>query len=197
MVSFLRLWALLLFSFLSASAAQPADAPEPLPAGLTPQQELEIALAREAMAEAVAHPEEPLESHRLDAQGVLVDAATGLPRAQAQRLQEAYATDLLMAAMSGDQALVEASLSQGARLEAVDAQGRSPLALAAMNGRVELVRELLRLGARREARDANGLTALELTRLMAAESAEEGDHGKAAQLALVADALTAQPPRAS
>ncbi len=158
---------------------------EALPPHLTQQQQLEIALARAALAEAMARP--PMEAVAIDAAG---GAGAAEPHAQE------HTADLLMGAISGDQVLVESSLAQGARLSDADAYGRAPLALAAMNGRVELVRELLRLGASLEARDASGHTAGELTALLRAESLEEGDAPRAAQLARVAEALAAAPPRA-
>ena len=164
-----------------------AEELEPLPPHLTQQQQLEIALARAALAEALARP--PMEAVAIDAGG---GGAVGGGGAEPQE----HAADLLMGAIAGDLALVESSLAQGARLTAADAYGRAPLALAAMNGRLELVRELLRLGASREARDASGHTAGELTALLQAESLEEGDAPRAAQLARVAEALAAAPSRA-
>jgi hypothetical protein len=178
-----------------------------LPPHLSEQQQLEVAQARAAMEEALTRPPPPLQAITLDAHGQPVpappagapahDPAAAAAAAPADSpLALAYTTDLLMGAMSGSLPAVEAALAQGARLSAADAFGRAPLALAAINGRVELVRELLRLGAAREARDASGRTAAELAAQLRAESLEEGDAPRAAQLALVEEALAARLPSA-
>ena len=187
---------------LPLAAGEPAalpPPPEPLPPGLTDQQLLDIELARAAMAEAVANPAPFLEALALDAAGNPLPhgggggAGGGAGSEDAPQLAAAYATDLLMGAMSGDAALVREALAHGASLAAADAQGRAPLALAAMNGRAELVRELLRLGAAREARDASGLTAAKLVALLREESEEEGDAPRAALLAGAAAVLDEEP----
>jgi hypothetical protein len=184
---------LLAFHLLSCRFSSALDlpfTPEELPPGLTALQLQEIEAARAVMAHAVSNPVTASEeSLSVDAEGNLVEAASGLPLEQAKLLREAYATDLVMAAMSGNMEVLQASLENGAPLDTVDSHGRAPLALAAMNGRLDMVKELLRLGAPRGAKDANGHTALQLASLLQAESTEEGDLLRAHRLALVEEVL--------
>lgn len=64
----------------------------------------------------------------------------------------------------GSMADVEALLAHAAPVDAVDAEGRTPLMLAVRAGRTDMVRRLLAAGANAALRDREGLTALELAR---------------------------------
>ncbi|HEY1183576.1 MAG TPA: ankyrin repeat domain-containing protein [Bryobacteraceae bacterium] len=67
--------------------------------------------------------------------------------------------DLLQAALRGRNDQVKAFLDDGADLEAVDRNGRTPLMLAAQHGQVSTVELLLGRGANAAARDHEGATA--------------------------------------
>lgn len=60
---------------------------------------------------------------------------------------------LLRAAASGDASASTLALRQGARIEATDARGRTPLLLAALGDRVDVARLLVNLGADPDAQD--------------------------------------------
>jgi hypothetical protein len=73
-----------------------------------------------------------------------------------------YSADLLQAAMNGRTGKVKAFLDNGASLEAVDADGRTPLMLAAQHGQLATVELLLGRGANASARDRQGDSAYTL-----------------------------------
>ncbi len=74
-----------------------------------------------------------------------------------------FSTDLLEAALRGRNGQVKAFLDDGANLEAVDRNGRTPLMLAAQHGQAATVELLLGRGAKPDARDRDGATAYALT----------------------------------
>lgn len=75
---------------------------------------------------------------------------------------EDFSADLLQAALRGRNGQVKAFLDDGANLEAVDRNGRTPLMLAAQHGRASTVELLLGRGAKAAARDHDGATAYAL-----------------------------------
>ncbi|MGB7758829.1 MAG: ankyrin repeat domain-containing protein [Bryobacteraceae bacterium] len=75
---------------------------------------------------------------------------------------EDYSADLLQAALRGRSDQVKAFLDDGANLEAVDRNGRTPLMLAAQHGYPATVELLLGRGANPAARDHDGATAYAL-----------------------------------
>jgi hypothetical protein len=70
-----------------------------------------------------------------------------------------FSPDLLEAALRGRDGQVKAFLDDGANIEAVDRDGRTPLMLAAQHGHPTTVELLLGRGARADARDREGATA--------------------------------------
>jgi len=72
---------------------------------------------------------------------------------------EDFSADLLQAALRGRNDQVKAFLDDGANLEAVDTNGRTPLLLAAQHGHAATVELLLGRGANASARDREGATA--------------------------------------
>ncbi len=72
---------------------------------------------------------------------------------------EDFSPDLLQAAQRGRDAQVKAFLDDGANIEAVDKDGRTPLMLAAQHGHAATVELLLGRGAKADARDRQGATA--------------------------------------
>ncbi len=56
-------------------------------------------------------------------------------------------------------------MAHGARVEATDAQGQTPLMWAAERGHLDVVKALIRHGAKVDRKDANGITALYLAEL--------------------------------
>ncbi len=91
----------------------------------------------------------------------------------AQAFLPAQAPDeLLAAAAKGDVRRIEALLRQGADVESVDKNGRTPLMLAAQRGHIDAVKALLAAGAKPAARDRGGLNAYAIALL---EPAGHGD----------------------
>jgi hypothetical protein len=75
---------------------------------------------------------------------------------------EDFSADLLQAAMRGRNDQVKAFLDDGANIEAVDRNGRTPLMLAAQHGQASTVELLMGRGARTAARDHDGANAYAL-----------------------------------
>jgi len=73
-----------------------------------------------------------------------------------------FSDDLLQAALRGRNNQVKAFLDDGAKLEAADRNGRTPLMLAAQHGQASTVGLLLGRGANPAARDHDGATAYTL-----------------------------------
>jgi hypothetical protein len=86
---------------------------------------------------------------------------------------------ILVAAAKGQTTLVKELLDGGAKIEATDRSGRTPLMLAAQHGHPETVKLLLERGAKADARDASGLTAWGVAMF---EPAGRGDHAGALKL---------------
>lgn len=94
-------------------------------------------------------------------------AAKALARAESNAAGSAAAAPvdaLHLAAISGDEARVEALLDAGAEVDATDGDGRTALIVAAANGRSGVVRLLLARGASVRVRDRAGRTALSESR---------------------------------
>jgi hypothetical protein len=74
-------------------------------------------------------------------------------------------TQLISSARSGDVAAVRALLASGAKVNATDKMGRTPLMRAAEEGRTEIVKLLTESGADTSLRDKQGFTAYALAAL--------------------------------
>jgi hypothetical protein len=90
-----------------------------------------------------------------------------------------FSADLLQAALRGRNDQIKAFLDDGASLEAVDRNGRTPLMLAAQHGHAATVELLLGRGANAQARDREGATAYVLAMF---SPVGHGDHEAALKL---------------
>ena len=115
------------------------------------------------------------------------------PEAPASELDSA----LLLASLAGNVASTELLLRAGASVEAVDAEGRTPLMLAARHAHAETCRILLENGANRfSVLGDNGPTPAQIAESTMREAIREHDSETAEKARATADLLRRPPPAA-
>jgi hypothetical protein len=163
-----------------STAPSPAPAPAQV-APTTPSLQLDVApaparslgsvdpyragaMSANTAQRAAAAPEAADSSrHRLEKPELQMQRSQERSDKAAPSAQELKAT-LLDSARTGQVAQMERLLQQGALINSIDEQGRTPLILAAMNGHTTTVAKLLALGANPALTDREGLNALQHAR---------------------------------